>query len=504
MFLGYVALWERYVGGCGIGSWLQTDGGDKAGSGKTILSSLVIDTLTETYKPVPTIYFYCNYGESKRRETVSIIASLLKQLLASRRCDDCDPEMVTIFDDGSSLDAGSSESLFAAALSRFEQVFVVVDALDECSEEERKSMVMLLIRLLKSNTSCNMKVFLTSRPENDLSNMLENNPSYQIDANDTSKDITPFVAAALDEHIMNRALLGGHVSLALRKELIEKISVQADGMYGPLLDAPARRPCLILSLVRFLWAKLQLDNICKQGNEVEVRAQLMKLPRGLDRTYDQIWAKINDGDSTERRWASKTLKWVLQAKEPLRPEEILEATALEPFDTTLDTGRMALSVGYLIHVCGNFIALDLQANRLRFVHYSVQEFLGKNEEFHSAEDLLAEVCLTVLGHSDAGRAPVLCNDYQGQAGSGKYLYEYAARHWVTHCKSWGTIDNRRGKLIEQFLWNPPAWNNWVKSGFVPLSPYEVASRYNLPIILQHLLQPGLHNDDFAEGHWLPP
>lgn len=248
-------------------------------------------------------------------------------------------------------------------------------------------------------------------------------------------------------------------------------------------------------LARFLWAKLQLDNICKQGNEAEVRTQLMKLPRGLDRTYDRIWERINDGDCTEKRWALRTLKWVLRAKEPLCPEEILEATALDPFDMTFDKDRMALSVGYLIHVCGNFIALDVQTNRLRFVHYSVQEFLGKKEEFYSAEDLVIDVCLTVLGHSDLGSVAVGRDGYQGQVGSGRYLYEYASRHWVTHCKSWNTIDDRRGKLIEQFLLNPQFLSNWVNGRFVPRLPCEVASYYNLPIILQHLLRVDVYTVD---------
>lgn len=189
----------------------------------------------------------------------------------------------------------------------------------------------------------------------------------------------------------------------------------------------------------------------------------------------------------------RTLKWVLRAQEPLCPEEILEATALDPFDMTFDKDRMALSVGYLIHVCGNFIALDVQTNRLRFVHYSVQEFLGRNEEFHSAEDLVVEVCLTVLGHSDPGSVAVRRDRYQGQVGSGRYLYEYAARHWVTHCKSWDTIDDRRGKLIEQFLLNPQFLSNWVNGRFVPQLPCEVTSYYNLPVILQRLLQVDMYS-----------
>lgn len=247
---------------------------------------------------------------------------------------------------------------------------------------------------------------------------------------------------------------------------------------------------------RFLWAKLQLDYICKQGNEEEVRAQLTKLPRGLDRTYDRIWERINDTDDTERKWALKTLMWVLRTKEPLKPEEILEATALEPFDTAFDKNRMTSSLEYLVQVCGHFIALDVATNRLRFVHYSVQEFLGKKAEFHSAEDHVAEVCLTILSHevkiSRSG-----WNYYQEPAGSSRYLCEYATRNWASHCKPWEAIDDRRGSLLRQFLFNKICLNNWASEKYIGASPYEVASYFNLPVILEYLLQQGLHDDDLA-------
>lgn len=213
----------------------QADSGEIAGSGKTILSSLVIDTLIETYKSVPTIYFYCHYGESERRQTSSIIGSLLKQISTtpSGGCEKLDPQMVSIFDDGARLNVKSSKRLFAAALSRFEKAFIVVDALDECSEEERKSVVVFLARQLISETRCHLKIFLTSRPENDLRQLLKNNPCLQIDPNEISKDITTFVTGSLTEHITNGALLDGNVTAALKEDLIQTLSEQADGMYVP-------------------------------------------------------------------------------------------------------------------------------------------------------------------------------------------------------------------------------------------------------------------------------
>lgn len=140
--------------------------------------------------------------------------------------------MTSLFDNGTPLNAKSSEISFAAVLSQFMKVFVVVDALDECSKEERKSIVMLLTRQLKVK-GCYVKIFLTSRPENDLRQLFKGSHNHHINADDTLKDITPFVAAELNDHITNGALLDGKVTLELRKELVETISAQADGMYVP-------------------------------------------------------------------------------------------------------------------------------------------------------------------------------------------------------------------------------------------------------------------------------
>lgn len=138
--------------------------------------------------------------------------------------------MMSAYKNGTSLDKKSSEISLAAVLASFEQTFIVVDALDECSVEERKTIVMLLTRLLKGSR---VKIFLTSRPEIDLHRLLQDSASHAIDANDTAKDIRPFVAAALDDYITSGALLSGKVTAELREELEDILSVQADGMYVP-------------------------------------------------------------------------------------------------------------------------------------------------------------------------------------------------------------------------------------------------------------------------------
>lgn len=377
-----------------------------------------------------------------------------------------DPQVVAVFDKGLSMSMEPSAKSLRAALSRFEQAFVVVDALDECSKEERKLLVSFMTGLIRSNPH-GIKILFTSRPESDLEHLLKNSSKFLINANDTTKDIRPYVAAVLTEHIGNCAILDGMVKPELQQRLIDTISDQADGM--------------------FLWAKLQLDHICKEPNEKSIIAQLGKLPLGLDNTYDRIWKGITGPSSTvnERKYAFRTLKWVLHAKRPLSPQEILEATALEVAPQSSGLPQPASSPHYLIRVCGNFIAVDLQTNGFRFIHYSVQEFLKQIPDLRD-DDILANACFTVLGVTDTEHRKKNLN-----------IYEYASHNWEKHCDSWNTIDDHRAILIQGFLLNSPAFADWQRhrglpQGFRSAGYYRLLSHFNLPVILEHLVQHGQH------------
>lgn len=138
-------------------------------------------------------------------------------------------KLVSAFSNDTSLTTEFSEALFSAALSRFEKVFIVVDALDECSHEERSSIVELFNRQMKLSGCC-LKIFLTSRPEIDLRHLLQSNLNHYIDTDDTSKDITPYVTATVESHITHGRLLGGTVTPMLQAYIVKTINSKADGM----------------------------------------------------------------------------------------------------------------------------------------------------------------------------------------------------------------------------------------------------------------------------------
>lgn len=213
------------------------------------------------------------------------------------------------------------------------------------------------------------------------------------------------------------------------------------------------------------------------------------MPTGLTGTYERIWTRINGGTShpTQRRWALRTLKLILFAKRPLSPEEIIEATALDPADTTFAVGRMVSSINYLIDVCGNFVALDLHTSRVRFVHYSVQEFLASKREFQSSELMITEACFITLGQGHGG------------GGAGCKFYAYATRYWAEHSRCLNEIDHQLATLIQRFLLNQQCFEDWrtERQGlfYYPDTAYHALVYFNLPVLLECLQQHTSHHDD---------
>ena len=122
--------------------------------------------------------------------------------------------------------------LFRRALLTFKATYVVIDALDECEEAERNELVMAL----ESHVSLKhygVKVFVTSRDEKDLARMSSRTSDFRIDADDTARDIRLVVKARVEEYITNGEILGGegNVTPELRKDLVDILVNQADGMY---------------------------------------------------------------------------------------------------------------------------------------------------------------------------------------------------------------------------------------------------------------------------------
>lgn len=186
-------------------------------------------------------YFYCNYKEDERRDTASILRSLVKQLcILSPGIEDSSsiPEAVlSIYgrreknaDLSNLLSVAECKSILVALSAGFLRTTIVIDALDECHADTRGSLFDALDHVVSSSKRNPVKVFVTSRDYADLRRRFENRPNVYIQERDNSSDISRYIRTEIDARIKSRELLGGEVSPDLRTHIVDALEAGAHGM----------------------------------------------------------------------------------------------------------------------------------------------------------------------------------------------------------------------------------------------------------------------------------
>ncbi|KAF8417649.1 ankyrin repeat-containing domain protein [Tirmania nivea] len=391
------------------------------GAGKTKLVSATIEYLSGIGKFDKVAFFYCKRDEADRRDRGKILLSLIKQLA-------CPP--MDIIDRGgytricaAALDAYNAEQkdpasrrqlnfdsslkLLGQLVECFGHPVVVLDALDECSEDVRGELLRGLLSIIRKS-KCPFKVFIASRHNLDIENNLHDLPHVCIEARDNAEDIENYVRQQLTLRIQNKRLLQGNVPQELSKCIEDVILRGANGM--------------------FLWVDWQLRELCKLMRESDIRARLGRLPKGLTGVYNEIMNSVKfDQPDCNSDLALRALKWMLVSKRPLEPRELIAAAELNPSTSVGSSAsfqQSTLGVELLIESCRGLLLLDTKLDVVRFSHLSVQEYLETQNEIWNvsvidAQLFVSESCLWTL-----------------QVPLESPLYEYAAHNWFRHCRSY--------------------------------------------------------------------
>jgi ankyrin repeat protein len=157
----------------------------------------------------------------------------------------------------------------------------------------------------------------------------------------------------------------------------------------------------MLTAKRFLWATLQLDWICKQRSDNDIKEELLRLPPDLHGTYDHILERINHQPPKLQEVARKALMWVLYAERPLTIDELSEAIAIEPsIKTHKDLKTKLREEDVIISSTGALLTVDSEYDRtVRPIHTSVQEYLTKPCEDQTKTRILKYFIDGELAHS---------------------------------------------------------------------------------------------------------
>lgn len=108
-------------------------------------------------------------------------------------------------------------------------VTIIIDALDECDPGRRCYLLDALDRIILESASL-VKIFVSSRDDNDILCRLARSPNVIIHANDNSKDIERFVHSEVDQSIRRKRLLRGVVSEELNSRVKTTLIEGAQGM----------------------------------------------------------------------------------------------------------------------------------------------------------------------------------------------------------------------------------------------------------------------------------
>lgn len=147
------------------------------GCGKTILSSTIIEHLVTATPPLqPLLYFYFDFNNTSKQTLESMVRSLMSQLYS--KGGDTSKELDSLY---SSCEDGRRqppcESLCKTFLRMIEQikdVWIVLDALDECRTRQGPSTegLLLWIRDLLTSEQRDVHLLVTSRPEQDITSTI--------------------------------------------------------------------------------------------------------------------------------------------------------------------------------------------------------------------------------------------------------------------------------------------------------------------------------------------
>lgn len=194
----------------------------KLGSGKTVLAANVVDDLILSGNGT-VCYFFVKHDISKSCQWSIIMRSFCRQLLSRHMNDDAVDGLCTqdipILDDDAVLD------LLRSLIKLNGRVFLILDGLDECNDNETRNTVSNLHQICKAITESILLVIVSLRTQaNDVHSKHRGlKPKYLLRIPESNPDIGAFIDSELTARIESDQLIFGDptIVLAVRDALLE-------------------------------------------------------------------------------------------------------------------------------------------------------------------------------------------------------------------------------------------------------------------------------------------
>lgn len=206
------------------------------GCGKTVLSSTIVDDLSEScatsHQTLAYFYFSFDVQSSGQQDCAKMLRSLLRQFSSQNQ------KCLQILERAYVDNGNGQKQLSLEALSTLLQsmtaasgtTFIVLDALDECNS---RGELMRLIESIEAWDQANLHMLLTSRSETDIRSTIDplNNKKFitDIQVSLNTEDIRTHIRSRLS---LDADLKRWRKDATALKDIEAQLMKSADGMYG--------------------------------------------------------------------------------------------------------------------------------------------------------------------------------------------------------------------------------------------------------------------------------
>ncbi|KAL5512554.1 hypothetical protein ACEPAG_3207 [Sanghuangporus baumii] len=353
-----------------------------AGAGKSTIAVTISDICNE--KGSPAAYLFFERGKDEYISTIRALAHKIAALHPSIR-----PHVADAVNENSNISGSPLRTQFeklllepiqAAANGIERPIVIILDALDECGMSKQREDLVSLLTIDFKRLPSNVRVLVTSRPENDMRHLSSKGHILHIELEHTSKGNRRDVDLYIKEKMMSTVVQGPPKGWEWDR-ICKVLSDAADGL--------------------FIWASTAVRMVGESSNPRRKLRVLLddikSVGGGIDSLYSTLLEQsgITWYESEARDEFTKILGIILFAKEAMSGEDIEAFLGLE--EDTADTILCRLR-SVLSYETGKPVRL----HHASFADYLTSERSnGKPWNIGEARQkaLIAERCFDIMGET---------------------------------------------------------------------------------------------------------
>lgn len=339
--------------------WVKGD----PGKGKTMLLCGIIDYLTQTAAETTIAFFFCQGTEVGMNSATAVLRGLIyslvikkPQLLAyvQKRYDTAGKQL---FEDVNSWEALSTILVDILSSSLLKTVYLIIDALDECSKD-RSLLLDLFSRDISKNSR--MKWIVSSRNWPSIEERLKDAPYLsRVDLELNDESVSESVNAYIQHKVIYLTKLKSW-DQNTRELVHHHLRSNSEGT--------------------FLWVALVAQALERMPGwkSRSMRSKLESFPKSLSALYEKMLEQVlssdhEDGEEDDADVRRNILATVSTTLRPLTLSELMPLLDL-PSEPTEDEWQTPLV--QLVATCGSFLAI--REDSVIFIHHSAKDFLTGN------------------------------------------------------------------------------------------------------------------------------